>query len=209
MLQVNLCTKTETDSQNLKTNLQLPKGKGRGGGGINYESRINIHTLLYIKQSAREGSRGAPKERSASFWLQQTSSIIMVTNLFTLKHGEDNGTPLFSSTLAWKIPWTEEPGRLQAMGSRRVGQDWATSLSLYTFMHWRRKWQPTPVFLPWGSQGWGAWWAAVYGVTQSWTRLKRLSSSSSTLKQTVPSNWCHPNIVSRQLFDLLLCNMNA
>ena len=34
-----------------------------------------------------------------------------------------------SSTLAWKIPWTEEPGRLQSMGSQRVGHDWATSLS--------------------------------------------------------------------------------
>ena len=53
-----------------------------------------------------------------------------------------------SSTLAWKIPWTEEPGRLQSMGSLRVRHDWATSLSLFTFMHWRRKWQPTPVFLP-------------------------------------------------------------
>ena len=53
-----------------------------------------------------------------------------------------------SSTLAWKIPWTEEPGGLQSLGSRRVGHDWATSLSLFTFMHWRRKWQPTPVFLP-------------------------------------------------------------
>ena len=52
-----------------------------------------------------------------------------------------------SSTLAWKIPWTEEPGRLQSMGSRRGGHDWETSLSLFTFMHWRRKWQPTPVFL--------------------------------------------------------------
>ena len=59
-----------------------------------------------------------------------------------------------SSTLAWKIPWTEEPGRLQSMGSLRVGHDWATSLSLFTFMHWRRKWQPTPVFLPGESQGW-------------------------------------------------------
>ena len=57
-----------------------------------------------------------------------------------------------SSTLAWKIPWTEEPGRLQSMGSLRVGHDWATSLSLFTFMHWRRKWQPTPVFLPGESQ---------------------------------------------------------
>ena len=55
-----------------------------------------------------------------------------------------------SSTLAWKIPWMEEPGRLQSMGSLRVRHNWVTSfsLSLFTFMHWRRKWQPTPVFLP-------------------------------------------------------------
>ena len=59
-----------------------------------------------------------------------------------------------SSTLAWKTPWMEEPGRLQSMGSLRVGYDWTTSLSLFTFMHWRRKWQPTPVFLPGESQGW-------------------------------------------------------
>ena len=58
-----------------------------------------------------------------------------------------------SSTLAWKIPWMEEAGRLQSMGSRRVRHDWATSLSLFTFMHGRRKWQPTSVFLPGESQG--------------------------------------------------------
>ena len=81
-----------------------------------------------------------------------------------------------SSTLAWKIPWTEEPGRLRSMGSLRVGHDWTTSLSLFTFMHWRRKWQPTPVFLPEESQGRGAWWAAIYGVAQSRTQLKWLSS---------------------------------
>ena len=61
-----------------------------------------------------------------------------------------------SSTLAWKIPWTEEPARLRSMGLLRVGHDWATSLSLFTFMQWRRKWQPTPVFLPRESQGWGS-----------------------------------------------------
>ena len=61
-----------------------------------------------------------------------------------------------SSTLAWKIPLTEETGRLQSVGSLRVGHDWATSLSLFTFMHWRRKWQPTPVFLPGESQGRGS-----------------------------------------------------
>ena len=58
-----------------------------------------------------------------------------------------------SSTLAWKIPWTEEPGRLQFMGSLRVGHNSTTSLSLFTFMHWRRKWQPIPVFLPGESHG--------------------------------------------------------
>ena len=61
-----------------------------------------------------------------------------------------------SSTLAWKIPWTEEPGGLQSMGLQRVGHDWATSLSLFTFMHGRRKWWPTPVFLPGESQGRGS-----------------------------------------------------
>ena len=58
-----------------------------------------------------------------------------------------------SSTLAWQIPWTEEPGRQQSMGSLGVGHNWATSLSLFTFVHWRRKWQPTPVFLPGESHG--------------------------------------------------------
>ena len=58
--------------------------------------------------------------------------------------------------LPGESPWTEEPGRLQSMGSLRVGHDWVTSLSLFTFMHWRRKWQPTPVFLPGESQGRGS-----------------------------------------------------
>ena len=68
------------------------------------------------------------------------------------------------------------------MGSLRVGHDWATSLSLFTFMHWRRKWQPTPVFLPENPRDRGAWWAAIYGVAQSRTWLKWLSSSSSRLQ---------------------------
>ena len=59
-----------------------------------------------------------------------------------------------SGTLAWKIPWMEEPGRLQSMGLLRVRHDWATSLSLFTFMHWRRHWHPTPVLLPGKSHGW-------------------------------------------------------
>ena len=60
------------------------------------------------------------------------------------------------STLAWKIPQTEEPGRLWSLGSLRVGHNCVALLSLFTFMHWRRKWQPTPVFLPGEFQGQGS-----------------------------------------------------
>ena len=84
-----------------------------------------------------------------------------------------------SSALAWKTSWTEEPGRLRSMGSLRVGHDWVTSLSLFTFMHWRRKWQPTPVFLPRESQGRGSLVGCrLWGRTESdtterlnWTEL--------------------------------------
>ena len=68
----------------------------------------------------------------------KSSAMCYLVFFFFFKH---------SSTLAWKIPWTEKPGRLQSMGSLRVGRNCATSLSLFTFMHWRRKWQPIPVFM--------------------------------------------------------------
>ena len=81
-----------------------------------------------------------------------------------------------SSTLAWKTPWMEEPGGLQSMGLLRIRLDWVTSLSLFTFMHWRRKWQPTPVFLPGESQGQGSLVGCRLWVTHSQTRLKQTSS---------------------------------
>ena len=76
-----------------------------------------------------------------------------------------------SSTLAWKIPWMEEPGKLQSMGSLRVRHNWATSLSLFTFMHWRRKWQPTLVFLPGESQGRGMPSMGSHRVGHDWSDL--------------------------------------
>ena len=96
-------------------------------------------------------------------------------------------TPLQYSCL--ENPMMEEPCRLQSMGPLRVGHDWATSISLFTFMHWRRKWQPTLVFLPDDPRDCGASWAAIYGVAQSQTRLKRLSSSSSmSIESVMPSS---------------------
>ena len=122
-----------------------------------------------------------------------------------------------SSTLAWKIPWMEEPGRLQSMGSLRVGHDWATSLSCIgegngnplqcsclenprdgelgglpsmgshrvgrlkqlSSSSGEGNGNPLQCSCLENPRNGGAWWAAVYGVAQSWTRLKWLSSSSS------------------------------
>ena len=81
-----------------------------------------------------------------SVWLRELKLVLC----------DSLGNGNHSSTFAWKIPWTEEPGRPQSMGLLRVGHDWAASLLLFTFKNWRRKWQPTPVFLPGESQGRGS-----------------------------------------------------
>ena len=81
--------------------------------------------------------------------------------------GPEKAMATHSSTLAWKIPWTEEPGGLQSMGLLGVGHDWVTSLPLFTFMHWRRKWQPAPVFLPGEAQGrWSLMGCRLWGRTE-------------------------------------------
>ena len=84
-----------------------------------------------------------------------------------------------SSTLDWKIPWTEEPGRLQSTGSRRVRHDWATSLSLFLSCIREGNGNPLQCSCLENPRDGGAWWAAVSGVPQNRARLKRLGSSSS------------------------------
>ena len=93
-----------------------------------------------------------------------------------------------SSTLAWKIPWTEEPGGLQSIGS--LESDTIERLHFHFSLSCIGEGKGnrlTPVFLPGESQGWEAWWAAVCGVAQSRTRLKRLSSSSSSISVRIKS----------------------
>ena len=131
---------------------------------------FNLQSFRVICYTAMEDRYSASKTNSQS-------SPEFLLRFFLLLLMVEKAMAPHSSTLAWRVPWTEEPGRLQSMGSLRVGHDWATSLSLFTFVHWRRKWQPTPVENP---RDGGAWWAAVYGIAQSRTRLKWLSSSSSS-----------------------------
>ena len=96
--------------------------------------------------------------------------------------GQEKVMALHSSTLAWKIPWMEEPSRLQSMESLRVGHDWSTSLSLLTFMHSEGNGNPLQCSCLETPREGGAWWPAVYGVAQSRTWLKWLSSLANPSK---------------------------
>ena len=89
-----------------------------------------------------------------------------------------------SGTLAWTIPWTEEPGRLQGMESWRVRQDWATCFSLSTFMHWRGNGNPLQCSCLENPRDGGAWWAAVYGVSHSQTQWSGLVAAAAYMKKS-------------------------
>ena len=129
----------------------------RNQAGIIGKEAVNFYTFIRCWNKGTWPEEGwallGPKVRDIKYQVSERSEKAMAPH---------------SSTLAWKIPWMEEPGRLQSMGSLRVGNDWATSLSLFTFMHWRRKWQPTPVCLPGESQGRGSLVGCrLWGLTES------------------------------------------
>ena len=124
---------------------------------------ISNHIILESNSRLAEnvGQQSAPLTIKNRGWELATSRLTLVCRYLCLLTkfwpilyfvGEE-AMATHSSTLARQIPWMEEPGRLQSMGSQRIRHDWATWFSLFTFMHWRRKWQPTPVFLPGESQG--------------------------------------------------------
>ena len=165
-----------------------------------------MSTRLHISQPLRAVSWLNDEQRENSWWICWSKSSLITLNIALAQ------IATHSSTLAWQIPWTEEPGRLQSMGWLGVRHDWATSLSLFTF-------NPLQCSCLENSRDRGAWWAAVYGVTQSRTRLKQLSSSSSsTVIINSPivwtnwnlTKWCHLNrFTPAQLQATLIPNVNV
>ena len=109
--------------------------------GTEEPGRLQSMALRRVRQNWAHEVRG----------MVQNSWPELFTSVKIMKGREDRGIIINKRRL-----WMEEPGGLQSMGSLRVGHDWVTSLSLFTFMHWRRKWQPTPMFLPGESQGRGS-----------------------------------------------------
>ena len=124
----------------------LKIGKGVPQGYILSPCLFNLCAEYIIWNARLDESQAGIKEK---YQQPQICRFVVVQLL-----SSEKAMATHSSTLAWKILWMEEPGRLQSLGSRRVGHDWVTSLSRFTFMHWRRQWQPTPVFLPGESQEW-------------------------------------------------------
>ena len=148
--------------------------------GISLQNIQTAHVAQYKKQTTQSKNGQVWGDTSLVAQRLKRLPLMQETQVRSLGWEDplEKEMATHSSTLAWKLPWLEEPGGLQSMGLLRVRHNWATSL--FTFMHRRRKWQPTPMFLPGESQGWGSWWAAVYGVAQSWTWLKRLSSKETS-----------------------------
>ena len=135
---------------------------------------------MYLFMPSGEGN-GTPLQYSClenpmdggAWWAAVHGVVKSRTRLSSLTftfhfHALEKEMATHSSVLAWRIPGMVEPDGLQSMGSLRVRHDLVTSLSLFTFMHWRRQWQPTPVFLPGESQGWGILvGCCLWGCTES------------------------------------------
>ena len=150
--------------------------------GISRLSSRNTILFIWWSPTAMFGPKHAWPHLICFLQLSQseqvTTSSTCPYNFFRpLGFPLEKAMALHFSILAWKIPWMEEPGRLQSMGSRRVRHDWATSLSLFTFIG-EGNGNPLQCSCLENPRDGGAWWAAIYGATQSRTRLKWLSSSS-------------------------------
>ena len=140
----------------------------------------------------------SPEEPQSSSWIIITTSYQYLMCLHVT---------------SWKILWTEEPGRLQSMGSRRVGHEWTTSLWLSLSCIGEGNGNPLQCSCLENPRDGGAWWAAVYGVTQRWTWLKRLSMSHPASKSStfpgasqlllfVGDNWKESDVSSIAVYQV-------
>ena len=120
------------------------------------------HQSFSFSRTQRSNSLKGPwPQMTTTRWREEKGPQVnqgntLSSDIGTLRGDMEKAMAPYSSTLAWKMPWMEEPGGLQSMGLLGVRHDWATSLSLFTFMHWRKKWQHTPLFLLGESQGRGS-----------------------------------------------------
>ena len=141
------------------------------------KTEYRTNTTFYFLFSVRAGKLFNKEPDSKYF--QLVEGTILQTQLQLLNSVAEKAMAPHSSTLGWKIPWTEEPGRLQSWGLEE--SDSTEQLHFHFSLSCIRKRNGNPLQCSCleNPRDVGAWWAAVYGVAQSQTWLKRLSSSSS------------------------------
>ena len=140
---------------------QLYVNKTGGQGDINSQQWPQTSWICSGRRMAISVLRNPPGDSNVP-WSLITNSVKVLLDLTSLGSSEQAMAP-HSSTLAWKIPWTEEPGRLESMRSLRVGQDWATSLSCTG----EGNGNPLQYSCLENPRDGGAWWVAIYGVAES------------------------------------------
>ena len=140
----------------------------------------NVHVMEEWSERSQpeylQRLRKVPTEEMRQFWnfLAVTAKHMILYYLqltqplfLPFKLSSEKAMAPHSRTLVWKIPWMEEPGRLQSMRSLRVGHDWATSLSRIGGGNGN----PFQCSCLENPRDRGAWWATVHGVVKSWTWL--------------------------------------
>ena len=127
-------------------------------------------------------------------WIYYSVTSYVYLFEYIYEHVSEKAMASHSSTLAWKIPWMEKSGGLQSMGSLRVRHDWATSLSLFTFMHWRRKWQPTRVLawrIPGTGEPGGLQSMGSHRVGHDWSELAAAAAAAWACSREAMMVWAH------------------
>ena len=132
-----------------------------------------------LQCSCLENPRDEGAWWAAIYEVAQSRTLLKWHSSSSMESSPEKAMPPHSSTLAWKTPWTEEPGRLQSMVSQRVGHDWVTHFHFLLSWIGEGNGNPLQCSCLENPRDEGAWWAASYGVAQSWAWPKWLSSSSS------------------------------
>ena len=166
---------------------------GEGEGGKIWENGIETCKISCMKRDASPGSMHDTGCLGLVHWDDPVHCVCV--------YNSEKAMAPHSSTLAWKIPWTEEPGRLQSMGSLRVDMTEQLHFHFSLACIGEGNGNPLQCSCLEDPRDGGAWWATVCGVAQSQTRLKRLSSSSSSreLRSQMPHGQKKPQNIKTTL----------
>ena len=165
---------------------------------IMFYTTLILCNLSTIELSSNKFGKFGVKKVQREYFLQYSQSVM------------EKAMATHSSTLAWKIPWTEEPGRLQSMGSLRVGHSEPLHFHFSLSRIGEGNGNPLQCSCPENPKDREAWWAAVYGISQShndWSDLAAAAAESVMLKCIMFQKWgsysCLQTLFEKQFMGLV------